>query len=642
MKNFVSVSTSFAIVLSASFWANLVSANDPSVVNDSSVVKNVENVIVSATLTEKDVFNVLGSASLISKADLERIQPLDLAELFESQRSMDVTRNGGRASNTNMFTRGTNNGHTLFMVNGHRFGSATTGSTSFQFVDPEQIERLEIVRGSRSALYGSDAIGGVVNILTTKPVESLEGYITGSTGSHSNHRISGGLSNHHNISLDSSLTYSVAYSKERSDGIDNLVDEIGYNSDDDGFDDENVSVFSDFDINDLWRLSFAHMQLASTSDYDSLSSQNISQPYTDLNQRSSSLSLEGQLSTAWDAKLSLSQSADESFNSDRALTQEDIAQLTDYEQQSLGDSSFDTQRDALFWNNNITLNEALILSLGVDYVDESVDSFNGYQVNRRDNLAMYSQLQYQFKRFDALVGFRQDDNSAYGTVDVGSAALGVTLNGYRIYMSWAEGFKAPSFNDLYYPGSESPDLKPEESESFELGYKVQHASFNYEVTVFTQEIVNLIEWSPSPTVDNPFLWLPLNIGKATIDGVEFWFGTQVANVHIEGSYSYADARDNETNDLLLNRSKQKITLDAYRTFSNVTLGASARYNSERFTSSGQKIPEFALLNMYASFDINKNFMVKLKINNTFAAYYQTKELYREDGRNGTIKFIYNF
>ena len=119
-----------------------------------------ETTLVTATRTKQSIDDTLAPVSVLTREDIERLQPKDLAELLNQVPGLVVTQDGSKGSSSSIFIRGTNNDHTLFLVDGQRVSSATLGETAFQFLDPEQIERIEVVRGPRSNLYGSEAIGG--------------------------------------------------------------------------------------------------------------------------------------------------------------------------------------------------------------------------------------------------------------------------------------------------------------------------------------------------------------------------------------------------------------------------------------------------------------------------------------------------
>src|SRR5690606_17873098 len=150
-------------------------------------VRGHEEIIVTATRTPVALADSLASVTLISRDELDARQPLDLVDVFSQTASLDISRSGGPGSATSLYTRGTANGHTLILVDGQRVSSATLGSANFQFLNPDQIERIEVVRGAHSSLYGSEAIGGVIQVFTrdgsTNPGSANQDtYVTTATG----------------------------------------------------------------------------------------------------------------------------------------------------------------------------------------------------------------------------------------------------------------------------------------------------------------------------------------------------------------------------------------------------------------------------------------------------------------------------
>lgn len=585
----------------------------------------VEEVVTTATLSEQAVFDVLGSASVINQVELKQSQ--SLPEALEYQSGLQIVRNGGQAAQTSLFTRGTNSDHTLILVNGIRFNSATAGQTALQFIDPEQINRVEIVKGSRSALYGSDAIGGVMQIFTNKAPEQRQGYLSLQGGSLNTRRIAGGLSDKVNNAF-----YSLSLSREISDGMDNLVDDTGFNADDDPYGITSGNLVAGVELSEKLKLSFTHFSTRSTANYDTLYSGATAQPYDKNSQNMTSLLLDADLSSWYGTQLTVGQSEDNSENLNF--------------QNTTDKSNFDTKRDSVYWLNSFSILPILTIDAGFDYTHETVDSSTIYQneqgqvIKSRDNAAVFAQTQLDLNDFTVVAGIRRDDNESYDTHTSANAAMGYQVDAHvRIFASWGEGFKAPTFNDLHWPNSGNPDLLPETSTSREFGVKGHWDNASFTFSGFQMSVDNLINWAP----DNDGDWRPRNINNADIEGLELDFDYRHATGYsINSTLTYTDAVDAVSGETLANRAKKKLTANISRPFGRHSAGIGFKAESKRRTSTGTYLPGYATLNFYASAALRENLSFKLMVSNVTDKDYQVNERYNTDGANINLQLTYRF
>lgn len=580
-----------------------------------------EEIIVTATLTEKSIFEVTGGAAVITAEDILRIQPANLSDLLDQQTSLDITRNGGKLSTTSLFSRGTSSDHTLILINGQRFNSETLGGNAFQVIDPEQISRIEILRGSRSALYGSDAIGGVIQIFTNKKHDGTSGFLTMEEGSDDLQRLSvGGGYGDKQLSVSASLSY------EESSDIDNLVDDTGFNSDKDPYKLANSNLFVVYDYSDTLSLSFSDINALSENDYDSRYSPNTSQPYSKGRVRTTAFDIDIKASDRLDSKVSFGRSLDESSQGDR-------------QDPDSGTSTIETQRKSMQWLNSLTFSKAVVGTVGVEYIDINVDSESGYPVDDRNVQSGFGQIQWNVAMFDFLIGVRNDEYSDYGGTLTGSFSSGLAISEhYRIYANWNEGFKAPTFNDLFWPEVGNRDLLPETSVSRELGFKAQYEHIFFELNTYKSEIENMIDWAP----DSDGIWRPTNIDDADIQGSEVSAKIQFDSWYIESSFTYLDARDANTDMQLEARANRTYAFDFNKTLAKLNLGALVKLQSERAVSFGDPIPGYGTLGIYFSYALIKDLALRVKLDNVLDKDYQLDTLYNTNGRSGSMKLTYSF
>lgn len=582
-----------------------------------------EEIFITATRTPVSVFDTLAASSSVSRARIEQLQPRDLTEVLAQTPGLDFSRNGGPGATTSLFTRGTGNGHTLILVDGERISSATLGSTNFQFLDPEQIERIEVVRGSRSGLYGSDAIGGVVQIFTRQPTEQPSAWVRAGTGGHDLGSIAAGFGGR-----TAGFRYGLNGSYQDSAGFNNTISTAGRNGDRDGYRNLSVNGNLGYQFAGGADLSAALLSSDSRNEYDSLFTP-TEEPYSDNLIQNVSLRGRVPIGSLLTSALTLGFAVDDSENFDRTT------------HTATGD--FRTERKQLSWQNDVTLAEGQLLTLGLDYYDDRVISSNGYTdtlgqpVKTRDNLAGYAQFQGRWRQFDLVAGLRQDDHEQFGGHTTGNVAVGFAFDdSHRLVASWAEGFKAPSFNDLYWPASAwsagNPTLRPESSETWEVGLRGAYTQWHWSASYFHNDVKDLIDWA----LGSDFVYRPYNVNAANIDGGELNVGAKLDRWSIDLGFTYLDPRDANTDKLLTRRTRTNLTVSIDReVVENFTVGLSLKAQGARFDDAANttRLGGYATVTARAAWRVTKNLELTLKLDNLLDEKYQLVNKYPQDGFN---------
>jgi len=580
---------------------------------------NPEHMLVTATRTEQSIDSTLAPVSVITSADIERLQAKDLVQILRQAPGVDVAQAGGQGSNASLFLRGSNSQHTLFLIDGQRFASATLGTANFQFINPEQIERIEIVRGPRASLYGADAVGGVVQIFTKKGNYGQETYIKTGLGKHSTTQLAAGTSDKVN-----NFRYAVNAAFYDTQGIDHIIrstDTSAASKDDDSYRNKSININLGYDFSEKTKLDLSYLYNNAENEYD----RNGLQPYSETYLQVIGASFSSQLSDTWFTTVTLGSQIDDSDNFDD-LTRS----RTD---------NFRTNRDSASWQNDFSINNDLILTLGFDYYDEEVESSSVYEdlsgnaATERDNKGYFGQVQYTIGSFDAQLALREDDNEVYDNQTTATAAFGYNINDqYRVIASYGEGFKAPSFNDLFFPLTDfgfgfvyvgNQNLKPEESENFELEVRGDLEQFQWSLSLYKNEVENLIEWL-DPVVDfttftNITPGQPQNVSTAEITGAELTASTELAGWRINSSFNYTDPENEDTGKILTNRSKRTFKLNADRQYGSWSMGASWRVYSGKYADSDNTVQTggYGLVDLRAGYQFNPELKVQVKIDNIF-------------------------
>ena len=560
-------------------------------------------VIVTATRTAQTADASLASVTVITEADIRRSQASNLQELLAGYSGINLANNGGPGKATSLYLRGTNSAHVLVLVDGIKIGSATNGNVPLQDIPVSQIERIEIVRGPRSSLYGSEAIGGVIQIFTKKGQRKKATNLSAGIGSYGTEAYSLGFEG-----SSESNGYHIQASRFVTDGF-NAQD--NKNPDDDGYKNQslNANYNHKFSNNAEWSINILHAE--GTSEYDGFSKTKLY--YTKFFQQTIGTSLRLKPAGFWQTEFKLGQHRDESDN------------FTD----EVFFSRFDTKRQQGSWQNNFTFNPNNLFTLGADRTRDMVDSSTSFEKNKRDNTGVFLQHQWTGESNDMLLGARQDNNQSFGKHQTGNIAWGHSFTPVtRFIISYGTAFKAPTLNDLYYQGSGgagNPNLQPEESNTYEATLRGQH----WEISAYQTKIENLIVWQET----SQYFYEPSNVDNASIRGLEISGKKTLADWQHQVDVSFVDPRDDKTDKILPRRSRQSIRLSSDKINNNLQYGASIIGYGERFDDAANttRISGYGLLNLRASYALGKEWSLRAKIENALNKDYETASGYNQAG-----------
>lgn len=564
-------------------------------------------VIVTATRTAQTVDESLASVTVISEADIQRSQASNLQDLLQAYAGVDMRNSGGLGKSTSIFLRGTNSNHVLVMVDGVKIGSATLGGASFQDIPVAQIERIEIVRGPRSSLYGAEAIGGVIQIFTKKGTDKTIRSASIGYGRYNTSEVSAGISGRSNATR-----FNARLSHQATDGFSAIKTDT---LDDDGYENTSAALTLSHQLKPGSDISFNLLRAQGTSQFD-----NIFDPTrlyeSEYVQQTAGVKMSHSVTKSWRTMYQISQSLDES---------------EEFADGSPTNSIFNTTRNQSFWQNDITIGTANIFSFGIDHQNDQVGGTTPYNEKSRDNTGIYLQHQWKNNNSDIIVGLRQDDNEAFGTHNTGNLAWGYQINNkYRISGSYGSGFSAPTFNQLYYPGYGVATLKPEESASYELGLHSRYEWGQWDIHVYQTTIDNLINLTPA------------NVDKAKIDGIEFRLGGELMGLQHQLDVSFTNPRDEQTNKILQRRSRQSLRYAVDQTEGKFNYGLTFIGQGEQFNdaSNAERVSGYGLVNIRTSYNFNKEWTLRAKVDNVFDKDYESIETYNTPGASAFVSIHY--
>lgn len=570
----------------------------------------LEPVVVTATRTPRPEDEVLASVDIVGGDVLLRNPAADLGDALRFIPGVEVTRLGGPGQQTSVFLRGTESNHVLVLMDGLRLNPGTIGTAAIQNVAPEFVERVEVVKGPRSTLYGSDAIGGVINIITRGAEAGASAQAGYGSFDTKNASFSAGFG-------DESLGARIAAAWEDSAGFPTRVGD----TEDRGYENTSFTAAAHADAGPV-TLGLRAWYASGTSEYSDFFVAPVDQDF-----ENSALALTAAFSPTadWSSRLMLGHAVDDL----------DQNQSTDF---------LDTKRMTADWQNDFTLSDTNTLTAGLLWQDEEADalSFGSPYAADTTTTQVYVQDQATFGIAHALLGVAYTDHETFGGHVTWNAGLGFDVgSGGMIVASAGTGFRAPDATDLYGFGG-NPDLDPEESVSYELGYR-QAIGENQSVslTAFRNDIDDLIDFF---VIDpDTFEGENRNVDEARIDGLEAAWHYDSADWSASVAATLQDPRDRVTDERLLRRARENYTAAVARRFASFEIGADVLYAGERrdFGFPSQTVlPAYWLANLSAKVTLAERFTLVLRAENLFDEDYELASGYNSMGQSffGALRY----
>ncbi|MCH9027026.1 MAG: TonB-dependent receptor [Proteobacteria bacterium] len=553
----------------------------------------LQQIVVTATREKQSLASTLAPVLVIDRDEIELSLARDLADLLRFHAGLEISRNGGTGQTTSVFVRGTDSNHVLVMIDGIKINPGTIGGAAIQNIRPQMIERIEIVKGPRTSLYGSDAIGGVINVITRK----ADGKVEFNAGGGRYGTYDRGVA----VSWqDEGNALYASFSRFDTDGFPVRTG----SSVDRGYDNNSARLQGNTRLGKL-DLELSFWQASGTSEYLDFFAQPVSQDY-----RNQTLSL------------GLGFAPDENWSSRITL-----AQLSDDIDQNDSMDFVRTERTTLDWYNSFAIGDNQLLSAGIYLSREHAESLSfGTGFDRdRDDYAFYLQDQFGWDRHQLLLAMRYGDFESFGGISTWNIEYGyLATDSLMLTASLGTGFRAPDATDLFGFGG-NPDLQAEESRNVELGLRWQFTDYtSLSVQAFENDIDNLIQF----VVIDPatFAGQNRNVAKARISGLEMTWRFRNDGWDLRSSLVFQDPQNISDNQQLLRRSKRSLTLGITRHLQSLALGFSLLATDQRKDfgfPAPVDIGGYTLLNFNGRFTIGKHWQLSLKVENLLDKEYQT-------------------
>ncbi|AUM12624.1 TonB-dependent receptor domain-containing protein [Ketobacter alkanivorans] len=568
-----------------------------------------DEVVVTASRAPVALKDTLASTTVITEEDIQRTQARNLYQVLKTVPGVNVRRRGGRGANSSVSLRGMGASGTLVLVDGVRIESGTSGDVDIQQIPVDQIERIEIVRGPKSSLYGSAALGGVIQIFTRSGKKDGVRY---SAGYGSDNTREGSVTA--TGSTDSS-TYSLSLSHVESDGFDNQYSDDHYM----GLD------WIDYDDDGYRKSNLSYKGVASFSDQID--------GFVSLVRNESALDWDGYYGYPSTESDSLLATVGAELNLDHLISK---LQYGRFNEEYISDDPFNVYnyghgkviRDQASWENTYQVDDSNRVSFGVDYdvEDASYDlGYADYDRTDRDRFSGYLNASSTLGVFTLEGGVRHDDDEVFGSELTGDGGVAFRFSeDTKMSLTYGEAFKAPSNNDLYYPGYGNPNLKPENSRTVELGVDTFFDSAMASFHVYHTKADDLIAY-------NPAIYGPENINQVSIKGAEFQYGTRLLDLDIGVALTYQRPINELTNNDLQLTPRQVGSLEVDKSTDKWSLGFSWYVQGKQYDNAGERLPGYGLLALRGSFDVTDEWTIRTRIDNLLDKDYIEITNYNSEG-----------
>ncbi len=596
-------------------------------------------IVVTPSRMAEPLGETLGDNSIVTREELDNFPNGTLADVLERQHSIDSVNYGGPQTVSSINIRGTNSNQSLVLIDGLRINNATNVLPAINAIPLNSIERVEIVRGASSSLYGADAIGGVVNIITRGDQDRpFSAYANAGVGSYASTQYDAGFSG-----AKDGWVYSLYGGYGQSAGF-NSSNRANYyyNPDKDSYYRSNAGGTLGYTWKPGQTLTFQTFQSSVNGGYD------MGSPYFNdrgvQNLSTNMLTSRNVISDLWTSTLRVGLSTDsyKTYNAGADLVPSNPID---------GKQHYNTSQTQYMWQNDLKFSPTQVVSLAYERLDQNVDanlsdnnypipSFVNYQQTNRYTNSLMAIYRGSWGPQSVQASVRDDDNSQYGNFLTGSLAYGLELTPqWKATIGANTGFRAPNFNELYWPLTSyfvgNPTLQPEKSRNIEAGLKYTTDKTQLGVVVYRNEITNLILNQPLVALDPYSPYAPTNIGKAIIQGVTFTGSQRIgSSTRIRGSLDIMDPRNAQTDQILPQRAQQVLKMAADQSLGQLRATAEWLLTSERHDSmSGQTLGGYGLLNLAASYPLSSTADIQVRWNNVLGKTYTLIEGYNTPGSN---------
>lgn len=569
---------------------------------------SLDEVVVTATRTQQPLTDIVGDVSIVDRETIEHAGATGLVDLLARLPGVEITRNGGVGNSSNMFLRGAEGRFTAVYIDGVRVDSQSTGGAAWEQIPLSRIDRIELLRGPAAAVYGSDAMGGVVQLFTKKGEGAAAPYVGVGLGSHRLRKLEAGVSG-----AAGAFDYALGISHERSDGYD-IKDNAGHNPDKDGYRATAGNARLGLQINAAHRLDATLLANDMKSGYDAFTytPANPENDENDNRMHAAGLTWSAQWTQAFSSRLSVTDSV-----SRYATTPDPYATRTHLR--------------GYLWQNEYRMGAHLFTAA----VERREDQLTNDPIDRsrsQDALAFGYGLNVGGHTLQLNV--RHDDDSEFGGKNTGSVAYGYALTPqWRATASGGTAFRAPTLYQRFSAYGDA-SLKPETGRNVELGLRYANGTTHAGLVAYRNRVSNLIIFDGTATGCGQAFGCYNSVGRAEYRGVTLSAGYRLGGVTLSGSIDWQNPKDLATGKLLQRRARRHATFAADTRLAGWTVGAEVQASGRRFENAAntQLLGGYTLFNLYASRQLARDYTLLARVDNLGDKDYQLARNYVTPGR----------
>ena len=602
--------------------------------------ENDDTQIVTANRFAQPVSSVLASTTVVTREEIEQWQSKNLVEVMRRLPGVDIAQSGGIGQSASMYVRGSEARHTLVLIDGVPIAKpGITGVSDFNQIPISIIQRIEFIRGPRSAVYGADAIGGVVNVITQNPEN--QNTLSAGLGSKQYQEYSGSV----NQNITDSTRITVAGSYQGTNGY-NVQPDSGYSidRDRDGWRNKAFWAGVEHQFNDMFSGFARGYGYSANSDYDANYSggQDEQQIYNhsfDTGLRFNKDDFSSQLSASYQKYKSYNYASIDGRYADSNS-------LDDMEQRNLQ------------WGNTLAVGHGTV-SAGLDWQQQQLVStgqlYSGAPREsdsyKQDNTGAYVTAQQQLGTVTLEGSVRGDDNEDYGRHGTWQTAAGWEfVPGYKATLSYGTGFQAPTLGQLYgqkrFGISSNPELTPEKSKQWEAGLEGLTGPVNWRIAAYHNQINDLIDYASDPVTYEGGYY---NVKAATLKGIEATADFDTSFVHHQITLGYLDARRDSDGETLARRAREQAKYQLGATVYDFDVDVIYQYfgkrydnNTSEYANVQRRLSSYSTVDLAVSYPVTSHLTVRGRIANLFDKDYETAYGYQTPGREYYLNGSYSF
>ena len=560
--------------------------------------------VVTATRTATLADELVSDVKVIDRATIEASTARSLPELLARAGGLQMAANGGLGKQSSVFIRGAENRHTILLVDGVRLGSATSGNPTWETIPVDMIERIEILKGPASALYGSEGVGGVVQVFTRRGREGFHPYASTTVGSFHHFEAAAGVT-----AGQGPLRYAVGVQRLRERGFSATNSRVpfgNFNGDIDPFRQDSVNASLNYELASGWGVDAALLATDGITHFDDGPGRDSRSAVRGL---AAHVGVKGRVTNLWQTQLRVGQ------GNDTANTI--VASFP---------GAFKTEQREWSWQNDIETPLGVALA-GLEQREQQVKSnTTAFAVTERTIRSAFAGLNGNSGAHSWQANVRRDKNSQFGGATTGFAGYGFRITpAWRVSASHGTSFVAPSFNQLYFPGFGNPALQPERGRNTDVALTWTGDAQEVKLVRFDNRIRGFMTNTT----------LPQNIPRARIDGWTLGYEGRFQQLALRAELDVLDPRNQVNGRQLPRRAKKQATVGADWRQGAWTFGGNLLAVGERFddAANASRLGGFTTVDVFADWKFTPDWSLQAKVNNLTDRKYETAMGYDQAGRS---------